>query len=98
MGVPAWPQVRRPHLSCRPNPPVRPKPLRGRRQGPLVLQHRLEQIAELGDAPSATSIVKSRGRSPGTSSSQRSGVDTGAPGFGRTEYTDAIVLPQPFWR
>jgi hypothetical protein len=25
------------------------------------------------------------GRSPGFSSSQRNGVDTGAPGFGRTE-------------
>src|SRR4051812_39781208 len=33
---------------------------------------------------SATSIVKSRGRTAGVSSSQRSGVDTGAPGFGRT--------------
>ena len=30
-------------------------------------------------------------------SSQRSGVDTGAFGFGRTEYTDAIVFPSPFW-
>ena len=29
-------------------------------------------------------------------SSQRNGVETGAPGRGRTEYTDAIVLPSPF--
>ena len=47
---------------------------------------------------SASAIPKSRGRSPGFSSSQRSGVDTGAPGFGRTEYTEAIVLPWPFCR
>ena len=26
-----------------------------------------------------------------------SGVETGAPGRGRTEYADAIVLPSPFW-
>src|SRR5262249_45947042 len=47
---------------------------------------------------SATSMPKSRGRTSGVSSSQWSGVETGAPGFGRTLYTDAIVLPQPFWR
>src|SRR5439155_12624462 len=47
---------------------------------------------------SASSVPKSRGRMPGVSSSQRNGVDTGAPGLGRTEYTDAIVLPWPFWR
>ena len=35
---------------------------------------------------SATCIGKSRGRTSSVSSSQRSGVDTGAPGFGRTEY------------
>ena len=34
---------------------------------------------------SATAIGKSRGRTFSVSSSQRSGVDTGAPGFGRTE-------------
>ncbi len=35
--------------------------------------------------PSATSIENSRGSSPSFTSSQRSGVDTGAPGCGRTE-------------
>ena len=30
-------------------------------------------------------------------SSQRRGVETGAFGFGRTEYTEAIVFPSPFW-
>ena len=34
---------------------------------------------------SATAIEKSRGRISSVSSSQRSGVETGAPGFGRTE-------------
>src|SRR5215213_8879105 len=43
-------------------------------------------------------MPKSRGRTPSVSSSQRSGVETGAPGRGRTEYTDAIVLPRAFWR
>src|SRR5205823_12228940 len=47
---------------------------------------------------SATAIVKSRGRTSSVSSDHRSGVDTGAPGFGRAEYTDAIVLPCPFCR
>ena len=37
------------------------------------------------------------GSSRSFTSSQRSGVDTGAPGRGRTEYTDAIVFPSPFW-
>ena len=30
-------------------------------------------------------------------SSQRNGVETGAPARGRTEYADAIVFPSPFW-
>ena len=34
---------------------------------------------------SATAIGKSLGRTSSVSSSQRSGVETGAPGFGRTE-------------
>ena len=41
-------------------------------------------------------MVNAAGLQPATSS-QRSGVDTGAFGFGRTEYTDAIVFPSPFW-
>src|SRR5207244_5400010 len=44
-----------------------------------------------------TSIVNCAGSSPGFTSSQRSGVETGAPGRGRTEYAEAIVLPSPFW-
>src|SRR5581483_4844061 len=43
------------------------------------------------------SIVNAAGSSASPTSSQRSGVDTGAPGCGRTEYVDAIVLPSPFW-
>ena len=43
-------------------------------------------------------MPKSRGLTVGVSSSQRSGVEIGAPGFGRTEYTEAIVLPWPFCR
>ncbi len=42
-------------------------------------------------------IVNAAGSSSGTTSSQRSGVETGAPGCGRTEYAEAIVLPSPFW-
>src|SRR5436190_410465 len=44
-----------------------------------------------------TSIVNWAGSSPGLTSFQRSGVDTGAPGRGRTEYAEAIVFPSPFW-
>src|SRR5213078_3140327 len=47
---------------------------------------------------SASRLPKSRGRTFSPSSSQRRGVETGAPGFGRTEYADAIVFPCPFWR
>ena len=45
--------------------------------------------------PPSRSRAAARPRSARPSAS---GVETGAPGFGRTEYTDAIVLPQPFWR
>src|SRR5438105_9521724 len=46
---------------------------------------------------STTSIVNWAGSSPGFTSSQRRGVETGAPGRGLTEYAEAIVLPSPFW-
>ncbi len=42
-------------------------------------------------------MVNAAGSSDSSTSSQRSGVETGAPGRGRTEYTDAIVFPSPFW-
>ena len=48
-------------------------------------EHGLEQVAVLSIRSSASRIPKSRGRTSSLSSSQRSGVDTGAPGFGRTE-------------
>ena len=48
-------------------------------------------------APSTTSIVNARRIEILVTSSQRSGVETGAPGRGRTEYTHAIVFPSPFW-
>ena len=41
--------------------------------------------------------MNAAGSSDSFTSSQRSGVETGAPGFGRTEYADAIVFPSPFW-
>src|SRR5437868_8820677 len=46
---------------------------------------------------STTSIVNADGSRSSFTSSQRSGVETGAPARGRTEYTEAIVLPSPFW-
>src|SRR5829696_4618879 len=42
-------------------------------------------------------MVNSSGSRSSLTSSQRSGVDTGAPGRGRTEYALAIVFPSPFW-
>ncbi len=41
--------------------------------------------------------MNASGSSFSFTSSQRSGVDTGAPGRGLTEYTEAIVFPSPFW-
>src|SRR6266404_5149032 len=46
---------------------------------------------------STTSMVKAEGSRPSLTSSQRRGVETGAPARGRTEYADAIVFPSPFW-
>ena len=48
-------------------------------------QHGLVQVAVPLDRASASRMPKSRGRTSSVSSSQRSGVETGAPGFGRTE-------------
>ena len=42
-------------------------------------------------------MVNAPGSSSSVTSSQRSGVETGAPAPGRTEYALAIVLPSPFW-
>ena len=43
------------------------------------------------------SILKSSIRTPASISSQVTGVETGARGRGRTEYTDASVRPHAFW-
>jgi hypothetical protein len=43
------------------------------------------------------SILKSSISMPRSTSSQVTGVETGALGFGRTEYTDASVRPHAFW-
>ena len=56
--------------------------------------HRLEQVALRSTRLSTAAMVNLPGSSRGVSSSQRSGVETGAPSFGRTEYTDAIVFPR----
>ena len=51
----------------------------------FAVQHRLEQVTVLRHSIERDRIEKSRGRTSSVSSSQRSGVETGAPGLGRTE-------------
>ena len=69
---------------------ARPEPLPNRSQRLaerlLLGQHALEQIAVLLDPRENGRPSRRRGgSSPSRTSSQRSGVDTGAPGCGRTE-------------
>ena len=59
-------------------------------------EHALEEIAPRATRSSTVSIVNAAGSSASFTSSQRRGVETGVPGFGRTEQADAIVLPSPF--
>ena len=74
--------------------PVRPRAdhdglhLRARsagRQRLAAAEHGLVEVAMPLDPLSASALPKSLGRTSAVSSSQRSGVETGAPGRGRTE-------------
>ena len=51
---------------------------------------------EDGSVSRFNKFVDRSGRSLAPTSLQRSGVDTGAPGRGRTEYADTICWPCPF--
>jgi len=62
------------------------------------VEHRFEEVAALGDALERHLHREVAGPHVVVSSDHSRGVETGAPGFGRTEYTDAIVFPCPFWR
>ena len=63
----------------------------------LATEHRAYRSPCSATRSSTASIVNPAGSSPDFTSSQRSGVDTGAPARGRTEYTDALVAPARFW-
>ena len=69
------------------NQNIRPRSGGGERRPERLLlgQHALEQVAVRSTRAEHASIVKRRGSSSSSTSSQRSGVDTGAPGCGRTE-------------
>ena len=61
------------------------KSLQGLRQRLLPLEHARVQVAVRATRSSTASIVKEARSSPAATSSQRSGVETGAPARGRTE-------------
>ena len=80
-----WPRCRRRWTRSRSRPRRRARPSRPLRQPLAAAEQRRREVAEPADPLEHGLHRERRGSSSGVSSSQRSGVDTVAPGCGRTE-------------
>ena len=72
--------------------------LGGGGQRPWILQDGCEEVTVTLDPVQRDGHAEISRPEAGRQLLPTQGRRTGAPGLGRTEYTEAMVFPQPFWR